>query len=155
MDPMLAASVARPPLVKQSDIPVLFRHLPDMLAVSSKIIGAIDHESNAPTAWREFESVCLGQVFKRLENDLGVFVRYAVHYRVHAKAIRRASNNVLVLKIEQETLTHKESNRMGMADYLISPFQRVPRYCLLLKGNDSNSINNPKSNRKDKAHSVC
>ena len=122
---MIAASQQSTALVKEDDIPVLFNHLPEMLALAEKILQCFQGHKQ----W-----VRVGRMFQMLEQEMVVFLKYAVHYEAHSKLIRRACNNVLFLKIEQESLTRKETNRMGIADYFIAPFQRVPRYCLLIKG---------------------
>ncbi|KAI9487591.1 MAG: Dbl homology domain-containing protein, partial [Benjaminiella poitrasii] len=79
----------------------------------------------------------VGQIFRELEPDFAIFLKYSIHYQHHMKAIRRASNTSYVVKIDNELRRSKKENihRLGLADYLIAPFQRVPRYELLLKGN--------------------
>lgn len=32
-------------------------------------------------------------------------------------------------------MARRDTNRLGMSDYFIAPIQRIPRYCLLIKGN--------------------
>lgn len=129
MQPMMAAT--HNPLVKSSDVAVLFRHLPEMIALSEKLLACF--ETYAIHRWRDCDAIHVGHIFQTLEQDMVVFLKYAVHYQTNLKAIRRACNNVLFIKIEQESLARRDTNRMGMADYLIAPFQRVPRYCLLIK----------------------
>jgi len=34
----------------------------------------------------------------------------------------------------QENLSRRDTNRLGMSDYFIAPIQRIPRYCLMIKG---------------------
>ncbi|KAI9497692.1 Dbl homology domain-containing protein, partial [Zychaea mexicana] len=134
MQPMIAASQEASPLVKEGDIPVLFRHLPEMLQLSGKILQCFEDEPLPQGRFHNTPSlVRIGRMFQMLEQEMVVFLKYAVHYEAHSKLIRRACSNVLFLKIEQESLTRKDTNRMGIADYLIAPFQRVPRYCLLIK----------------------
>ena len=166
MHPMFTASQEPSSLVKETDIPVLFRHLPEMLQLSEKILQCFEdirHSKNninngdvmmnrnhqrvtssssflsTSSSNSSFSSVRVGRMFQMLEQEMVVFLKYAVHYEAHSKLIRRACNNVVFLKIEQESLTRRDTNRMGISDYLIAPFQRVPRYCLLVKGkyNDS------------------
>lgn len=135
MQPMMAAT--HNPLVKSSDVAVLFRHLPEMIALSEKLLACF--ETYATHRWRDCDAIHVCHIFQTLEQDMVVFLKYAVHYQTNLKAIRRACNNVLFIKIEQESLARRDTNRMGMADYLIAPFQRVPRYCLLIKGEASSS----------------
>ncbi|KAI7849005.1 Dbl homology domain-containing protein [Circinella umbellata] len=146
MHPMITASQEPSSLVKESDIPVLFRHLPEMLQLSEKIVHMINRNHQRTTssssmlstlsstsANSSFSLIRVGRMFQMLEQEMVVFLKYAVHYEAHSKLIRRACNNVVFLKIEQESLTRRDTNRMGISDYLIAPFQRVPRYCLLIK----------------------
>ncbi|KAI8987157.1 Dbl homology domain-containing protein [Pilobolus umbonatus] len=121
MEPMIAASKKKFPLVKESDIPILFNHLPALLKLSNEILIRCKTSTN------------IGEIFRDLESDLVVFHKYAAHYRSKTKTIRKACNNVLFLKIDQENLARKDTNRLGMSDYFIAPIQRIPRYCLLLK----------------------
>ncbi|KAI8078452.1 hypothetical protein BDF21DRAFT_323801, partial [Thamnidium elegans] len=46
--------------------------------------------------------MAIGYIFKELEHYFGVFLKYAVHYRCHLKAIRRASNTGYILKIDRK-----------------------------------------------------
>ncbi|KAG2206293.1 hypothetical protein INT47_007307, partial [Mucor saturninus] len=122
MEPMIAASRTKDALVKSADIPILFKHLPELLAFSDRLLSGFQKTRNN-----------IGQVFKGVETDLVVFLKYAMHYRTNTKAIRRACCNVLFVKIDQENLARRDTNRLGMSDYFIAPIQRIPRYCLLIK----------------------
>ncbi|ORZ23638.1 Dbl homology domain-containing protein [Absidia repens] len=140
MIPMLAASRVKDPLVKFNDIPILFNHLSTLIELSEKILAGFTlerqeeaHHPSTTTVHLASAASSIGYQWLQLHGDWAVFLKYAVHYEVNTKTIKRACNNALLLKIEQESLTRKETNRMGMADYLIAPIQRVPRYCLLLK----------------------
>ncbi|KAI8333113.1 Dbl homology domain-containing protein [Chlamydoabsidia padenii] len=135
MTPMLAASKEKDPLVKFNDIPILFNHLSALIDLSEKILAGFTMEKPHHHPAQHFASVAssLGYQWLQLHDDWKVFLRYAVHYEANNKTIKRACNNALLLKIEQESLTSRETKRMGMADYLIAPIQRVPRYCLLVK----------------------
>ncbi|KAI8144691.1 Dbl homology domain-containing protein [Fennellomyces sp. T-0311] len=124
MQPMDAAMQNKDPLLvkKSGDIPILFGHLPQLLKVSQTLIQMLDQQLHVAHA------------FMGLQDELAVFLRYAVHYKRYFKTIRRAcQTNSLLLSIERECLAQRESNRMGMSDYLIAPIQRVPRYCLLIQ----------------------
>ncbi|KAF7724965.1 hypothetical protein EC973_000546 [Apophysomyces ossiformis] len=103
-EPMEAASKIKDPLIKPSDLPALFRHLPDMIKLSEKIL---DYFEPNPV-WRDMQPVQVGRVFRQLENDLVIFLRYATHYQTYLKTIRRACNSVFVLKIEQVKMPERE-----------------------------------------------
>ncbi|KAI8372446.1 Dbl homology domain-containing protein [Blakeslea trispora] len=121
MKPMILASQSKYPLVKATDIPLLFSHLPELIELSDKLLDQFKSTNN------------VGLVFRTIEENLVVFLKYSMHYKSNMKLIRRACSNVLFVKINQENLSRKDTNRLGMSDYLIAPIQRIPRYCLLLK----------------------
>ncbi|KAI9490134.1 Dbl homology domain-containing protein, partial [Zychaea mexicana] len=137
MQPMSAAasyiSTTKPFISSTTELmPLLFRHLPNLLALSEKILAGLKRILQLQRQQLQLQYV--GQLFCSLEQDLVVFLKYAVHYESNIKSIRRAcATNSMFLKIEQEGIAKRETNRMGFADYLIAPFQRVPRYCLLIK----------------------
>jgi hypothetical protein len=89
MKPMIEASQAKDPLVKSSDIPLLFNHLPQLIQLSDRLLDQFEKTNN------------IGNVFKSIENDLVVFLKYAMHYRTNLKTIRKACSNVLFVKIDQ------------------------------------------------------
>lgn len=123
MYPMIAASQTKDPLVKSGDIPILFNHLPELIQLSDKLLQGLEQSKDK-----------IGQVFRSIEADLVVFLKYAMHYKDNYKTIKRACSNVLFVKIDQENLARRDTNRLGMSDYFIAPIQRIPRYCLLIKG---------------------
>ncbi|CAO0801880.1 unnamed protein product [Mucor circinelloides] len=121
MRPMLAASQSKDPLVKSTDIPILFNHLPELVQLSDKLLQSFQSTNN------------VGKVFRSFESSFVVFLKYAMHYRTNIKTIKRACSNVLFIKIDQENLSRRDTNRLGMSDYFIAPIQRIPRYCLMIK----------------------
>ncbi|KAL0076954.1 Dbl homology domain-containing protein [Phycomyces blakesleeanus] len=150
MREMVQASKEKVPLVKSTDIPVLFGHLPVLLALSNQILEAFKAQPPPPPpphtsastitiptptptpAWQPW-SVPVGQTFCSLSQPLVIFLQYAIHYRTHSRIIQKACNNTVFTKIDQKTLRRRDTNRLGMSDFLIAPIQRVPRYCMLLK----------------------
>ncbi|RCH93467.1 guanine nucleotide exchange factor DBS [Rhizopus azygosporus] len=124
MQPMIQeASRSKYSLVKSSDIPLLFSHLPELLQLSNKLLAQFNEKPNQ-----------IGQVFKDVDSEFVVFLKYAIHYKTNMKSIRKACKNSLFIRIDQEILASRDTNRLGMSDYLIAPIQRIPRYCLLIKG---------------------
>ncbi|KAI8141095.1 Dbl homology domain-containing protein [Fennellomyces sp. T-0311] len=110
-----------PMMTKTKHASLLFAHLDALLAFSNRIMQGVRQGNVA-------------KLFIDLEQDMVVFLKYAVHYEANIKAIRRVcATNAVFLKIEQDGLRRRDTNRMGFADYLIAPFQRIPRYCLLIK----------------------
>ncbi|KAI7863576.1 Dbl homology domain-containing protein [Spinellus fusiger] len=132
MRQMVHASKEKYALVKSSDVLVLFSHLPALCALSNQVLDAFGPTTPDVSGWLPWR-VPIGKVFCRLAQPLVVFLQYTLHYQTHQKSIKKACNNALFVKINQDTLRRRDSNRLGMSDYLIAPIQRVPRYCMLLK----------------------
>lgn len=86
---MIAASKAKNSLVKSTDIPLLFNHLPELVQLSDKLLDLFESTNN------------IGQAFRSLESCLVVFLKYAMHYTTNIKPIRRACSNALFVKINQ------------------------------------------------------
>ncbi|KAG2237372.1 hypothetical protein INT48_009500 [Thamnidium elegans] len=134
MEPMQIASQSKNPLVKPNDIYVLFNPLLELITMSQVFLVKLEDYVQGLSLQDMNPDMAIGYIFKELEHYFGVFLKYAVHYRCHLKAIRRASNTGYILKIDRKSKAlKKENNRLGLADYLIAPFQRVPRYGLLIK----------------------
>ena len=93
MKPMIEASLAKDALVKSSDLPLLFNHLPELVQISDNLLSQLNQTTN------------VGLVFKSIEAELVVFLKYAMHYRKNIKTIRKACSNVLFVKINQVTKT--------------------------------------------------
>ncbi|CAO3650589.1 unnamed protein product [Mucor hiemalis] len=91
MEPMIEASQTKDSLVKSSDIPLLFNHLPQLLELSDKLLNYLDEARNNN----------IGHAFRLIESELVVFLKYAMHYRTNIKTIRKACSNVLFVKINQ------------------------------------------------------
>ncbi|KAI9318393.1 Dbl homology domain-containing protein [Dichotomocladium elegans] len=129
MQPMKTAIRNRDPLIlaaKRSghsctrDIHLLFDHLPGLIRLSTRILGLL------------YGAVDVASGFLALKYELTLFLKYAIHYQTYFRAIRKAcQTNPFLLAMEKTSLSRRETNRMGLSDYLIAPIQRVPRYCLL------------------------
>jgi hypothetical protein len=131
MDPFIAAATQTSrPLVNPNDISTIFAYIPNIIEVSNVL--AYRFESVAKS-WHE-QSSRVGAVFLQMEDDFEVYIRYAVNFHYSQRCINRAHNNILYRRFIQESLRKKETNRMGLSDYMIIPIQRVTRYSLLLKG---------------------
>ena len=99
MEPMVNAMKNKDPLLikKSGDIPILFGHLPQLLKVSQELIHML--EQRFPVE----------HVFMALQEELTVFLRYAVHYKTYFKTIRKAcQTNVLLLSIERVSIVIKK-----------------------------------------------
>lgn len=134
---MQKASQLKNPLIKPSDVHVLFYHLPDLISMSEKLLCRLEMyiERDLYDMAVDCTNETIGGIFIELEQELATFLKYAIHYQGHMKSIRRASATGYVMNIDHTfRREHNSSNRLGLADYLIGPFQRVPRYELLLKG---------------------
>lgn len=134
MEPLCAASQSRNPLVRFNDVRSLFYCLPSLISMSEKLLFKLEECMKDLDKSSSCPGQTIGLIFKDLEQDFVVFVKYAVHYQCHMKSIRRASHSGLILKIDIDLKNSRKNNRLGLDDYLIAPFQRVPRYGLLIRG---------------------
>ncbi|KAG2189279.1 hypothetical protein INT44_004421 [Umbelopsis vinacea] len=133
MDPMLESAKLGSPLVRSQDLPILFAHLADAIKISTQIIDRFEKcKEESGMLWRKCP-LRVGRIFKDLNDDMGCYVKYALDYHSFEKVLKRAVRNVEYQKFNQDSINNLETNRMGLADYLIMPIQRVTRYGLLLK----------------------
>ncbi|KAI8581399.1 hypothetical protein K450DRAFT_232880 [Umbelopsis ramanniana AG] len=133
MDPMLESAKLGSPLVRSQDLPILFAHLADAIKISTQIIDQFEkYKEESGILWRKCP-LRVGHIFKDLNDDMGCYVKYALDYHSFEKVLKRAVRNVEYQKFNQDSINNLETNRMGLADYLIMPIQRVTRYGLLLK----------------------
>lgn len=152
MDPMVEAAKLGSPLVRSQDLPILFAHLDDATNISSKIIKRFEHyKEYSGMLWRQ-SPLRVGKIFIDLNDEMGCYVKYALDYHSLEKALKRAVRNVEYQKFNQDSINNLETNRMGLADYLIMPIQRATRYGLLLKDLKKHTdVNNPDYNDLDVA----
>lgn len=130
MGPFMQAANTHRPLVNPSDLPVIFAYVPELLKLSINFSKALD---SVTQNWNDTESR-IGQTFLNFTKDFEVvYSQYAENFRNSQAAIKRANKNVLYRKFIQESLRKKETNRLGLSDYMVIPIQRVTRYCMLLK----------------------
>jgi hypothetical protein len=101
MIPMLAASRVKDPLVKFNDIPILFNHLSTLIELCEKILAGFILMEKEDTHALATTVSSIGYQWLQLHDDWAVFLKYAVHYEINTKSIKRACNNALLLKIEQ------------------------------------------------------
>jgi hypothetical protein len=74
-------------------------------------------------------------VFRKHEDDFEIYIRYACSFEKNRKRILRTEIQSPPFRdLIQQLATDKASDRLGLADYMIIPIQRIARYCLLLKG---------------------
>ncbi|KAG0172761.1 hypothetical protein DFQ29_008228 [Apophysomyces sp. BC1021] len=127
MEPLIEAATSHPrPLMNIRDIQTMFAYIPQLIMLSTALARRL-HD----TAMDSSESA--GKVFCDLENEFEVYIFYAVNFSKLQKCLAKADRNMVYRQLVQDSLRKKETNRMGLADYMISPIQRITRYCLLLK----------------------
>ncbi|CAO3692046.1 unnamed protein product [Rhizopus stolonifer] len=122
MEPMTEASKSKFSLVKPVYITALFNYLPELLELSNKLLARFERYPYQ-----------VGRVFQNSKEEFSVYLRYAEHYRKNIGPIKKACENSLFIKIDRSISSKRDSQRLGMSDYLIAPIQRVTRYCLLIK----------------------
>ncbi|KAI7878056.1 Dbl homology domain-containing protein [Lichtheimia hyalospora FSU 10163] len=111
-----------------TDVVTLFAHLPQLLQLSEHLIPSLEQ------AMAIQDTKGAARAFISLREQLVIFLRYTIHYQSNFRFIRKmCQTNPMLLHIQRECLSHHDTRRMSIADYLIAPIQRVPRYCLLLQ----------------------
>ncbi|KAI9286143.1 Dbl homology domain-containing protein [Umbelopsis sp. AD052] len=78
-------------------------------------------------------STSVADVFRQHEDDFEIYILYACNFEKNRKRITRTE---VQCPSFSDTIQHlaSTSDRLGLADYMIIPIQRIARYCLLLKG---------------------
>lgn len=123
----MLASKVKNSLVKRNDVYLLFNYLPELISTSEKLLCQLE----AAVQDKMSPGEAISRIFKEMESDFAVYLKYAIHYQDKLKSIRKASNHSFITKTEA---FRNDYYRLGLSDYLIAPFQRIPRYELLLKG---------------------
>lgn len=77
-------------------------------------------------------STSVADVFRQHEDDFEIYILYACNFEKNRKRITRTE---VQCPSFSDTIQHlaSTSDRLGLADYMIIPIQRIARYCLLLK----------------------
>ncbi|KAH8554856.1 Dbl homology domain-containing protein [Umbelopsis sp. PMI_123] len=152
MDPLVEAAKLGSPLLRSQDLRILFAHLADAIMISNQIIDRFEQCKEASgMLWRECP-LRVGRIFKDLNDDMVCYVKYALDYHTLEKVLKRAVRNVEYRKFNQNSINNLETNRMGPADFLIMPIQRITRYGLLLKDLRKHTpVSNPDYNDLDSA----
>ncbi|KAI7850251.1 Dbl homology domain-containing protein [Circinella umbellata] len=140
MDPLMEAASTQPrPLVNLKDIQTIFAYIPQLIMLSTSFLRQLNEA---------IEKGTVGNAFCEYLDQFDIYISYAANY---SKAQRYASNlrnNIVCRHYVQE----KRMNRMVLADYIIEPIQRIPRYCLLLKDlKRHSSPSDPDYNSLDRA----
>lgn len=102
MEPIMEAVQAKDPLVKSDDIPLLFTHLSSLINLSETILNGFHQDKlYYNNNINNNATLCIGQLWLNLYEEWSIFLKYAVHYESNTKSIKRACNNVFVLRINQ------------------------------------------------------
>ncbi|CAG8564624.1 4891_t:CDS:2 [Paraglomus brasilianum] len=128
MDPFIEAADKSRPLVKPADIAIIFAHVPELIRISTKMTTCI---KRAVDPW-ENGKTHLNDIFINFSPELEVYSRYAKNYRDIRLAVDRIDQSEACQKFIRQAHKRKETNKLGLSDYMIMPIQRVTRYCLLL-----------------------
>ncbi|KAI8978655.1 Dbl homology domain-containing protein [Pilobolus umbonatus] len=132
MDPLLEAATAYPsPLVNLRDIQAIFAFIPELIVLSSTLVDRLKR-TLCTTETKEVHC-SFGTVFPELENCFDIYIGYAANFSKQKRSIARADRSVVYRQLIQDSQRRKETNRMGLSDYMIAPIQRITRYGLLLK----------------------
>lgn len=133
MDPLAEAATTYPrPLVNIKDIQTIFAFIPELISLSSTLIHRLK-DAICTTENEETQGSIIGRVFCELEDEFDIYISYAANFSKQQRCIERADRSIVYRQLVQESLRKKETNRMGLSDYMIAPIQRITRYGLLLK----------------------
>ncbi|KAI8084685.1 Dbl homology domain-containing protein [Halteromyces radiatus] len=138
MDPLIQASQQSRPIINYRDIQTIFAFIPQLISLSSTLVQRLnsaqhDNDDDDDYDW-------IGYIFSDLESSFDVYIYYAVNFEKVRKCLAKIDCDALCYQILQDSSTRrKETKRMGLYDFLITPIQRITRYCLLLKDLQKNS----------------
>ncbi|KAI8059298.1 Dbl homology domain-containing protein [Gongronella butleri] len=120
------------------DLQLLFSYFPALITLSTELVrqwqASMDRQlryMGDRIALKDIQPI--GKAFCDLEHEFNVYTHYAMQYTRAQKCITRLERKPTYQQWMHATLHKKEINRMSLADYLISPVQRITRYCLLVK----------------------
>ncbi|ORZ17383.1 Dbl homology domain-containing protein [Absidia repens] len=153
MDPLVKASQQPQPIINNRDIRTIFAFVPQLLLLSATLVrhlrSAIDR-SNQTFAGPAFcgaggddaysdddeQDPCniVGHVMYDLESSFDVYIYYTLNFRKSRKCLNKVDCDALCHQLLQDSsIWRKETKRMNLSDFLITPIQRITRYCLILK----------------------
>ncbi|CAO3599913.1 unnamed protein product [Absidia cylindrospora] len=118
------------------DLQTIFSHIPPLISLSTTLVHRwrmmLEQQTYGMNDTTKKDQT-IGKAFCDLEDEFQIYVYYAVHYAKAKKCIARMEQKPSYRQWMHSVLQNKELDRMELADYLISPIQRITRYCLLMK----------------------
>ncbi|CAO3587165.1 unnamed protein product [Absidia cylindrospora] len=147
MDPLVKASQQPQPIINNRDIRTIFAFIPQLLLLSATLVrhlrSAIDRSNQTFASCDddysdggEEQDPCniVGHVIYDLESSFDVYIYYTLNFRKSRKCLNKVDCDALCHQLLQDSsIWRKETKRMNLSDFLISPIQRITRYCLILK----------------------
>ncbi|KAI8333392.1 Dbl homology domain-containing protein [Chlamydoabsidia padenii] len=117
------------------DIHTIFTHIPQLITLSTTLTRRWCQSIEQQNYYMDDRTTVegIGKTFCDLEDEFKVYTYYAVHYAKAQKCVTRMEQKPIYRQWMHAVLQKKEVKRMGLKDYLISPIQRITRYCLLVK----------------------
>ncbi|CAO3609706.1 unnamed protein product [Cunninghamella blakesleeana] len=120
------------------DLQVIFSYMPTLITLSNSLIRrwrvSIERQSYFDNHFVTVkDGHLIGKSFCDLEDEFKVYTYYAAHYGKAQRCISKMERKPNYQEWIHSVLQNKELQRMGLADFLISPIQRITRYCLLVK----------------------
>jgi hypothetical protein len=100
----------------------IFGDFPRLVLLSRSLIQGFKKSSSS-----------VADVFRQHEDDFEIYILYACNFEKNRKRITRTEVQCPSFSDMIQHLA-STSDRLGLADYMIIPIQRIARYCLLLKG---------------------
>ncbi|KAI9305554.1 Dbl homology domain-containing protein [Cunninghamella echinulata] len=131
------------------DLQIIFTYIPSLITLSNALIrrwrAFIEGQSYFDNHYVTVkDNHHIGKSFCELEDEFKVYTYYAAHYGKAQRCISKMERKPNYQQWIHAVLQNKDLQRMGLADFLISPIQRITRYCLLvkdlLKHSDGNDV---------------
>jgi len=116
----------------------IFGNLMEVLAVNRKLLMELEKKIKSCPE-EEFSNLRIGHLFLDIADDLNSYIPYICNYNLSMETLERLEKSKdfrnFVKKCREES-----GQSLQLADYLIMPIQRIPRYVLLLKELLKNTI---------------
>ena len=126
--PLKEAADAGTPIVPERQIRVMFPEVQAILMVNVDLLGRLEERVQQ---WSPTQTI--GDVFLGMVNSLRVYVGLVNGYNTAVETINKLQQESPQVKAFLDECKAKPECRMiGIAEHLLTPIQRVPRYVMLL-----------------------
>jgi len=116
--------------VPPEDISKIFGNVEQLLIANTKLLEDIEQRLEI---WNENDLI--GDILSEWSPSIKYYCRYAKYYEESLKQIdqKKISSSAFKRILEELDADVIGYSKLGLRDYFITPVQRVPRYCLLVR----------------------